>query len=369
MSVYFVTGKLGNGKTLIAISKMLEKVNNGLPIATNVDLFHKKFTGRNNKTLRYIRLPDKPTAFDLECIGNANPTYDESKNGALVLDECGTWFNARNWNEKGRAEINDWFLHARKLGWDVFFIVQDIEIVDSQARKSLAEHTVFCRRLDNLHIPFFGTIYKLFTGKPLRLPRIHVGKVVYGHSQRDPMNDRWVYRGTDIFNYYDTKQCFSDSYPHGPYSVLPQWHIYGRYLKPRGADFIMRLTKIIWRKYSRPSIAFLAFLLGISITALAYHEPASKQLVKLPTKPLQRDISLYEKLQYDGWYQINKVKIINFQHPELGKLNQHSPIFAGVKIQQLGDCSFRLTIDQRDIFVTCKDKQKQTTVQAITESL
>lgn len=44
-----------------------------------------------------IRLPDKPSLNDLLAIGVGNTSYDESRNGLLVLDECGTWFNSRSW--------------------------------------------------------------------------------------------------------------------------------------------------------------------------------------------------------------------------------------------------------------------------------
>src|SRR5690606_41824258 len=51
-------------------------------------------------------------------------------------------------SDKGRTAVIDWCLHARKLGWDIIFIVQNISIVDKQARLALGEHLVICRRLD-----------------------------------------------------------------------------------------------------------------------------------------------------------------------------------------------------------------------------
>ena len=143
MAFYFVTGMLGNGKTLVSVSRMVEKWRSGCVVASNIDIRLHSIFGKMAKDVRYIRLPDKPTVFDLRAIGSGNATYDERKNGLLVLDECGTWFNGRNWQDKTRADVNDWFLHARKLGWDVFLIVQDISIVDSQARQALSEFTAF----------------------------------------------------------------------------------------------------------------------------------------------------------------------------------------------------------------------------------
>ncbi len=138
MAFYFVTGKLGNGKTLCSVGRIRDKLRQGCTIATNINLDLVAMLGAHAKNCRVIRVPDKPTVDDLHLIGNANLTYDENQNGLLVLDECGTWFNSRNWQDKSRMSVNNWFLHARKLGWDVLLIVQDISIVDSQARDALS---------------------------------------------------------------------------------------------------------------------------------------------------------------------------------------------------------------------------------------
>lgn len=265
MAVYVVTGKLGGGKSLVSVARIREKLLAGCPVATNLDLKLHKLLPVSNKSARVIRIPDQPTADDLRALGSGNSSYDEEQNGLLVLDECGTWFNARNWNDKSRKGVNDWFLHARKLGWDVFLIVQDVEILDSQARRAIAEHTVFCKRLDRLHIPFFGTLYKLLSGEPLRLPRLHVGKVVYGTSESDALADRWVYRGSQLFAAYDTKQKFLDDYPHGVHSVLPPWHTHARYQRPRDWKYLMRMTKIYWKRFRAP----FALAAGIALGAVA----------------------------------------------------------------------------------------------------
>ncbi len=77
-----------------------------------------------------MRVPDKPSVFDLNAIGLGNPLICvvlkmNPRNGLLLLDECGTWFNSRDWNDKGRKELIDWIIR-RKRGWDIGFIVQDL---------------------------------------------------------------------------------------------------------------------------------------------------------------------------------------------------------------------------------------------------
>lgn len=263
MAFYFVTGKLGNGKSLIAVHRMMLKLKAGLPVATNIDLNLESMFGKMAKTPRLIRVPDKPTVSDLHAIGCGNDTYDESKNGLLVLDECGTWFNARNWQDKSRAEVNNWFLHARKLGWDVILIVQDISIVDNQARDALSEFTAFCKRLDNLRVPLVGGLFKTLTGYNLRLPKMHTARVVYGSAVTDPLSDRWIYRGTDLYTAYDTKQIFLNAYPHGPHSVLPPYYINRRTYTQRGVQFVMRLTKIYLKRLRSPLAIFSGILAGL----------------------------------------------------------------------------------------------------------
>ncbi len=249
MSVYIMTGKLGAGKTLAAVGRIRDYLNQGRRVATNLDLFMEAFKNPWNRKVDVIRLPDKPEIEHLESLGRGHdlPYPDESRNGLLVLDECGTWFNARNWNDPARKKVIDWFLHARKLRWDVIFVAQDISLLDKQARDALAEHTVFVKRLDRLRLPLVGKITKLF-GFEIRPPKVHLAIVKYGDTAQHPTVDKWYYRGTDLFKLYDTEQVFTDSQT-GNYSYLTPWHIKGRYIPRRTLidylnDFLLPVLKI-----------------------------------------------------------------------------------------------------------------------------
>lgn len=269
MPVYVITGKLGGGKSLVSVKRIRDYLDRKSIVATNLDLNLEHLISPFDRTCKVIRIPDKPSLFDLECIGSGNESYDEEKNGALVLDECGTWFNARNWNDKARKPVNDWFLHARKLGWDVFLIIQDVSLLDSQARASIAEHTVFCKRTDRLAIPFVSTAYKLITGSKLKLPKYHLGRVVYGISENDMLVDRWGIGGTALYAAYDTKQLFLDDYADGSYSLLPPWHHHGKFMAPRGWEFTMRLTKIYLKRFKVPVVLGAGMLIGSSMAVAA----------------------------------------------------------------------------------------------------
>jgi hypothetical protein len=267
MAVYIVVGKLGNGKTLVSVGRIRDKLRAGCIVATNLDLNLEAMFGAMRRNVRLIRIPDKPTRDDLDAIGRGNEVVDEPRNGLLVLDECGTWFNSRSWQDKSRAGVNDWFLHARKLGFDVILIVQDESMIDSQARDAIGEHCVRCRRLDNIRVPLIGALIQTFTGIRLTLPRLHIASVRYGLEKDALVVDRWVYRGNDLFAAYDTRQAFLASYPHGSHSVLTPWHLVGRYRVPRNWGFYMRMTRIMWRRFKAPFAFGWGVALGVLLLA------------------------------------------------------------------------------------------------------
>lgn len=208
MAVYFVTGKLGSGKTLCAVGKIRDYLQQGRRVATNLDIhLGAMMSDKNEQSI--IRIPDKPRLCDLELLGRGCDVEDESQYGLLVLDELGTWFNSRNWRDKERLPVIDWFLHARKKHWDIFFIVQDVDSLDGQLVNALCEHLVICYRTDRLSIPIIGTLIK-FMGFEKVLPKIHIASVYYGQSKSGLKVDRWWYRARDLYRCYDTAQIFRD---------------------------------------------------------------------------------------------------------------------------------------------------------------
>jgi len=223
MAVYLVSGKLGGGKTLACVNVIREALRMGRRVASNLDLDLAHLVKSDNKTARVVRIPDKPSGFDLEVLGLGTDVVDESMHGVVVLDELASWLNARTYQDKTRAHVLDWLIHSRKLGWDVYFVCQNIAQVDKQLRESLVEYLVTCRRLDRLKVPVVGGLIRAVTSGVCSgaLPKVHVAIVRYGVEHLAPIADRWVYRGHDLYQAYDTRQVFSDQYPHGVYSVLP----------------------------------------------------------------------------------------------------------------------------------------------------
>lgn len=213
MSVYFVTGKLGSGKSLCSVGRIKDYLEQGRKVATNLDLDLSRLTNPHSEQ-SVIRVPDYPRLCDLEAIGrgidDSSRQTDENCFGLLVLDELAMQFNNRNWREKDRLELITWFRHARKLSWDIIFIAQDIESVDGQLVNALCEHLVICRRLDRMTVPIIGPLLR-FMGFEKVLPKLHIATVYYSQSENAAFKvGRWVYRSKDLYKAYDTKQIFTD---------------------------------------------------------------------------------------------------------------------------------------------------------------
>lgn len=237
MPVFSVEGKLGTGKTKFCIWRAQDAVRAGRKVATNVDIAPHLLNP--SKPGIIIRIPDKPTAIDLAAIGHGNPdSYDEDKNGILILDELGTWLNSRSFQDAGRAPLLDWLIHARKLGWDVYLIVQDAAMIDRQVREALIEYQVRCLRMDRVRIPFIGHITGLFNDRWAYLPKFHLATARVGIGAGAVVAERWQYVGKNLHAAYDTRQVFRADYPHGAHCVLPPW------------DFVPEVRDIwaSWRK-------------------------------------------------------------------------------------------------------------------------
>lgn len=254
MAVYAVTGKLGGGKGKAAVMKVREYLRAGKRAAGNVDLFMEHLVDDRDRGT-YIRLPDKPTATDLYMLGSGNrfidfqpdirhekdglrgyapntersllPGFDESHNGVLVLDECGSWLNTRTYADKGRADLLEWMIHARKYGWDILFVMQNIGQADKQLRDALFEYVVRLTRLDRMRVPMVSDLVKGMTAGALsgNLPRVHVAVVRLGANPDALVADRWIFRGDDLQQAYNTTQVFSEHYPHGTHCLLSAWHL------------------------------------------------------------------------------------------------------------------------------------------------
>lgn len=212
MSVWVICGELGQGKTLMAVSKIQEALWQGRRVATNIDLRLEKLVGTSHPR-DVTRLPDFPRVDDFMALGYGHGEgrkgrYDESKFGLIVLDELAGYMNSRTWSKDGsRDKTITWMRHARKFRWHIILITQDIESIDKQIRTALCEHVVRCFRTDNVRIPLVGGLVTAF-GLRGALPRTHIGIVRRGTEKNGLLLDRWVLTPpfAELQAAYDTQQ-------------------------------------------------------------------------------------------------------------------------------------------------------------------
>lgn len=260
MAIYLIEGKLGAGKSLIATGIIRDALIKGLPVGTNLDLHLQHLIGYKSKLARVVRVPDKPTVESLIALGKGNESYDERRNGVLVFDELATWLNARTFADKARQEVLNWFVHSRKLGWDLYLLCQNIDQLDKQLRTAIVEYRVTCRRLDRIGIPVLGPIVKMATFglvKP-RLPQIHMAVVRYGTEANAVVADRWMYRAKDLYKCYDTRQVFVDDPEQAPYSMLPPAYTHGWKRVQRRFSVKGRLeeTRRLWKLHEAGLVSY-----------------------------------------------------------------------------------------------------------------
>lgn len=260
MSEYVaVTGKLGSGKGLCSVGRMIDYLNRGKPVITNMDIFPEYFKDPYNKNILIYRVPDKPTTEDIKYCGKGNDSLDPEENGVAVFDECATWFNSHDWNSKEAKSFNNLLVHLRKLGWDGIFQIQSLESMNSQAKRNIITSHAKCAHVRKVYLPVITFWIQQFTGRPPKLPRVfryHVMKMT--NIDTGIVEEKLRYKGKYLHKYYDTSQIFNDDYVHGTFCYLTPWHLVGRYL-PQKPSFGKQVT----RMFTSPIIFLFKVIAGL----------------------------------------------------------------------------------------------------------
>ena len=320
MSVYVITGKLGSGKGLQAARVIQDFLKRGRYVATNMDIFPEHLLPAWNNNNRLQRLPDYPTADDLNNIGFKH--FNDSKNrfegrgtnsknykffGALVLDEMSVWMNSHNWNDPKIAEVRSWIANARKLGWHVYFITQNSDQMDRQTRESFIEFELNCKALELSFIPFVGSFLNAFFSKKSSEDdentndyRLHFSILKFGLNEyATKLKRTFIFDPKSLYLSYDTNQVYLKSNPDsvGLHSVLSPYLIKGRYL-----SFMEMYKKLIFGSLA------LGLTLGSIFSYVYLSNQHNKELLdqKNDSTLLSKKSNFDEKIKILGSFQIGK---------------------------------------------------------------
>ena len=188
------SGTPGSGKSLHCARTIINWSRLGYPVIGNfhVNLSKYKraaFTYCPNKKLN----PKFLVEFSRKRFGDKHP-----KEGSilLVIDECQLLFNAREWQQNGRAQWLSFFTQHRKLGYDIILIAQFDRMIDRQIR-SLIEYEYIHRKMSNFG--WQGWLLSLFFG----------GKTFIAVKRWYPLHERL---GAEIFHARKSLYSIYDSY-------------------------------------------------------------------------------------------------------------------------------------------------------------
>lgn len=200
------SGTPGSGKSLHCARTITNWSRLGYPVVGNFPVNLSKF-----KRADFIYCPNDKMTPDYLIKLSEEKVGSKPKEGSilLVIDECQLLFNAREWQQSGRAKWLSFFTQHRKLGYDIILIAQFDRMVDRQIR-SLIEYEYIHRKMSN-----FG-----WQGKILSL--VFGGKTFIAVKMWYPLHERLgaevFHARKSIYSVYDTYAAFdgTDAVPELP---------------------------------------------------------------------------------------------------------------------------------------------------------
>ena len=204
------------GKSVFAMGMIQEYLFEGRRVVCNFPIDYDAVQATRGKRYKQARITicsPRPVSEELYALGKGyHPDYpdNEEKGGLLVIDEAGSWINARTWQDADRQAIVKWFTLSGKLGWDVLLLVQDPDLLDKQIKNAGVEIFGRVMRTDRVKIPILG----------IKMPRFHVVTFRYGTESNAVKCFHKFYRGNWLYKYFDTHFMFEDFAPFSFYRPL-----------------------------------------------------------------------------------------------------------------------------------------------------
>lgn len=199
MTLYLYTGTPGSGKSLHMAKQIYWNVRMHRPTICNFGIDTALFKDASS----FVHCPNEglnPSFLaDYADRVFATQEFQEGKI-KLFIDEAQVIFGNRDWREQGRKEWVRFFTQHRKMGYDVYMVAQNHEMIDKQIR-SLVEYEVQHRKLNNSGwVGFLANC--LLLGNPA------VCAVTRWYGMRMRLSSEWLLGTKRTYRIYDTRQVF-----------------------------------------------------------------------------------------------------------------------------------------------------------------
>lgn len=203
LMITLYTGTPGSGKSYSQALGIYYALKMGIPVVANFQV--NLDVVKSKEELPFYYLPDdEMNPVNLARISNElRSEHGINKEGGirLYIDECGIYFNARNWNDSQRKQWVQFFLQHRKLKYDVYLVTQFDTMLDKQIR-SLVEYEVKHRKLNN--VGWVGVLANvLCLGHPVFCA------VTYWYPMKERLSASWSIGRRKIYRMYDTDVIFA----------------------------------------------------------------------------------------------------------------------------------------------------------------
>lgn len=203
--IWLYTGTPGSGKSLHVSKQILdyiqiEKKNVLANFPVNSDIIcKKKFFSSKKKNGSFTFVDNSCLTVDyLINYAKKHHLLGIEHQTLLVIDECQTFFNPREFQRKDRLDWNNFFSQHRKLGFEIILVTQNDRLIDRQIR-ALIEYEVKHRKINNFSIGRF-------------FPVATFACITYWYGVREKINvslftyKKYLGELYDSFKMFDSKQ-------------------------------------------------------------------------------------------------------------------------------------------------------------------
>ena len=160
--IVLYTGTPGSGKSLDVARQMEAKLLMGHTVIGNMFINQDVLKNRKGKYIFVDTYKLNPK--DLAEYAKRYHKKGVEGQTYLIIDECQTIFNSRDWQKPSMRAWNEFFQTHRHLGYHVYLITQFDRLIDRQLR-ALVEYNRIHRKVSNAGVK--GWIFNLLAGGKL----------------------------------------------------------------------------------------------------------------------------------------------------------------------------------------------------------